>query len=221
MLLSSSIAGKVLMALAGLFLAVFLLVHLGINLLLLSSDGGRAFTAAAEFMATNPVIKIAEPVLFGGFLLHIIFGMMVSGQNRAARPVRYQESNSSETSFLSKYMFHTGIIVFLFLAMHLADFYLIKTGFIAPPEGIAQHDFYSRAMLLFSNRWYSFFYILSILVLGFHLNHAIQSAFQTLGLNHSRYTPTLKLAGSAYAIVITVGFSLIPLWIAFIPLTRL
>ncbi|TCD48151.1 succinate dehydrogenase cytochrome b subunit [Chlorobium sp. N1] len=215
--LNTSIARKLLMALAGLFLALFLPVHLGLNLLLLKGDGGESFTAAAEFMATNPFIRIAEPALFLGFLLHILYGFMVSGMNRAARPVGYERPNASQTSPLSKYMFQTGLVVLVFLAMHLADFWFLKVGILAPPEGIARHDFYHRALLLFSSPVSALFYVGCFLFLGFHLNHALQSAFQTIGLNHSRYTPAVKLLGSAYAVLMTAGFSLIPLRLAFFP----
>ena len=213
MLLYSSITKKVLMALAGLFLVTFLCVHLGINLMLLNNDGGRAFTEAATFMGTNPVIRVAEIVLFSGFLLHIVFGLLVSGQNRAARPTAYVCSNSSETSFFSRYMFHTGIIIFIFLALHFFDFYFIKIGLVAPPPGIARHDFYSRTLLLFSTPWYSVLYIFSFIVLGIHLNHAIQSAFQTLGWNHSKYMNAVKIIGSVYSVCIAAGFSIVPLYI--------
>jgi succinate dehydrogenase / fumarate reductase cytochrome b subunit len=211
MLLYSSITRKVLMALAGLFLVTFLCVHLGINLMLLKDDGGRLFTEAATFMGTNSLIKVFEIVLFAGFLLHILFGLLVSVQNRAARPTPYTCSNSSETSFFSKYMFHTGIIVFIFLVLHFIDFYFIKIGLVAPPPGIASHDFYHRTLLLFSTPWYSLLYIICFVFLGIHLNHAIQSAFQTLGWNHSKYTEAVKLIGSAYSVFIAAGFSLVPI----------
>jgi succinate dehydrogenase / fumarate reductase cytochrome b subunit len=211
MLLYSSITRKVLMALAGLFLVTFLCVHLGINLMLLKDDGGRMFTEAATFMGTNSLIKVFEIVLFAGFLLHILFGLLVSSQNRAARPTAYACSNSSETSFFSKYMFHTGIIVFIFLVLHFIDFYFIKIGLVAPPPGIASHDFYHRTLLLFSTPWYSLFYIICFVFLGIHLNHALQSAFQTLGWNHSKYTGAVKFIGSAYSVIIAVGFSLVPI----------
>ncbi len=213
MLLYSSITKKVLMALAGLFLVTFLCVHLGINLMLLKDDGGRAFSAAATFMGTNPVIKVFEIVLFAGFLLHILFGLIVSGQNRSARPVAYATQNRSESSFFSKYMFHTGIVVFIFLLLHFFDFYLIKVGLVAPPLGIERHDFYHRTLILFSSPLYSIIYIISFLFLGIHLNHAIQSAFQTLGWNHSKYMDTVKFIGSAFSIVIALGFSLIPIYL--------
>jgi succinate dehydrogenase / fumarate reductase cytochrome b subunit len=215
MLMFSSITKKVLMALAGLFLVTFLCVHLGINLMLLKDDGGRMFTEAATFMGTNSLIKVFEIVLFAGFILHILFGVLVSIQNRAARPTAYACSNSSETSFFSKYMFHTGIIVALFLVLHFIDFYFIKIGLVAPPPGIAIHDFYQRTLLLFSSPWYSLLYIVCFIFLGIHLNHAIQSGFQTLGLNHSKYTDAVKFIGSAYSLFIAVGFSLIPIYLFF------
>jgi len=216
MSLYSSITKKVLMALAGLFLVTFLCVHLGINLMLLKDDGGRSFTEAATFMGTNPLIKVFEIVLFAGFLLHILFGLIVSGQNRAARPSPYVCSNSSETSFFSKYMFHTGIIVFIFLLLHFFDFYFIKIGLVAPPAGIESHDFYHRTLLLFSTPWYSLLYIVSFVFLGIHLNHAIQSAFQTLGWNHSKYMDAVKFIGSAYSVLIAAGFSLVPIYLFFL-----
>ncbi|HWQ25645.1 MAG TPA: succinate dehydrogenase cytochrome b subunit [Chlorobaculum sp.] len=208
----SSITSKVTMALAGLFLVTFLLVHLGINLLLLADDGGQSFTAAAGFMATNPVIKVFEVVLFAGFLVHMIFGLIVSLRNRASRPVRYQHQNKSETSPFSKYMIHTGIIVFVFLALHFIDFYFVKIGLVAPPTGIDRHDFYRRSLLLFSDKGYSAIYLASFLFLGFHLNHAIQAAFQTMGFNHSKYTGAVKMAGTAYSVLVAGGFMVIPLF---------
>ncbi|HHE31535.1 MAG TPA: succinate dehydrogenase cytochrome b subunit [Chlorobaculum parvum] len=207
----SSIASKVVMALAGAFLLVFLVVHLAINLLLLADDGGAAFSAAAEFMGVNPVIRVMELVLFAGFALHIAFGFVVSIRNRKSRPIRYVHKSRSETYPFSKYMMHTGMIVLLFLALHLIDFYFIKIGIIAPPPGIERHDFYHRAVLLFSDPLYSGIYFVSFLVLGFHLNHALQAAAQTLGLNHPRYTPLIKAASALYAIIIAGGFMAIPL----------
>ncbi len=211
----SSIASKVIMALAGLFLVVFLLVHLGINLLLLFNDGGQAFSAAATFMATNPVIRVAEVVLFGGFLLHMAFGVAVSIRNRMSRPVRYQHKSMTTTSPLSRYMFHSGIVVFIFLALHFVDFYLIKIGLVAPPLGVERHDFYHRSLVLFADRGHSLLYIVGFLFLGFHLNHAVQAAFQTIGLNHSKYTGSIKVFSTLYAIVVAGGFMVIPVWFMF------
>lgn len=214
-MLFSSITRKVLMALAGLFLVTFLCVHLGINLMLLIDDGGEAFTEAARFMGTNPIIRTTEIVLFAGFLVHIIFGLRVYAQNRAARVKSYVIGNRSETSLLSKYMFHTGIVVFIFLVLHFIDFYFIKLGLVAPPPGIERHDFYHRTLVLFSSPVYSSLYVVCFVFLGFHLNHAFQSAFQTLGLNHTRYMGAVKFIGTAYSLCITAGFSIVPLYIYF------
>lgn len=213
----ASITKKVSMSIIGLFLAVFLIVHLGINLLLLKGDGGTAFGAASEFMGTNPVIKVFEWVLFAAFIIHIILGIALWIYNRKARPVRYVKATASETSFMSKYMIHTGIIVFIFLIIHFINFYFVKIGLVAVPEGAhGNHDFYNMAIILFQQPLYSIIYIISLLGLGFHLNHAIQSGFQSLGWNHSKYTPIVKAASTIYSLAITIGFIVIPLYFLFI-----
>src|ERR1035437_10191111 len=163
------------MSLAGLFLCTFLVVHLAINLLLLRNDGGEAFKIGVEFMTTNPVVKIMEYVLFGGFLIHIIWGTILQMENWMARPKRYAVTNYSQTSFFSKYMIHTGAIIFVFLVIHLMNFYAVKLGLVAVPAGVeGKHDFYHMAINLFSQRLYSTIYIGFMIFLGFHLIHAFQ-----------------------------------------------
>jgi succinate dehydrogenase / fumarate reductase cytochrome b subunit len=203
------------MGLAGLFLALFLCVHLVINLLMLAGDDGEMFTAAANFMGTNIFIKIFEVVLFGGFLLHMLVGVIVTLKNWRSRPVRYYKSNKSETSLLSKYMFHTGAIITIFLVLHFMNFFFIKLGWVDPPAGIDPHDFYPMAILLFQNVWYSLIYLIFFVFLGFHLNHSIQSAFQTLGLNHNKYNKAIKVISAIYSVIIAVGFAVIPVYFMF------
>lgn len=212
----SSITKKVVMALAGLFLISFLVIHLAINLLLLCDDGGVAYSEAVEFMTTNPLIKIMEIFLFGGFAIHIVIGVILQIQNWMARPVRYKVEGYSHLSFFSKYMIHTGAIIFLFLCIHFFNFYFVKLGWVSPPEGIGQHDFYQMATLLFANKFYAILYVVLMIFLGFHLHHAFQSAFQTLGLNHTKYTPVIKVVSTIYAIVVPLGFACIPLFFIFI-----
>ncbi len=200
------------MAVLGLFLIVFLLVHLGINLCLLRNDGGEWFNAAANFMSTNYIVKVFEVFLFLGFIFHIVLGVIIQIQNWMARPHRYRIEGYSHTSFFSKYMIHTGIIVLIFLIIHMTNFYFVKLGLVAVPEGVEdKHDFYTMAELLFSNINYSVLYIACMVFLGFHLNHAFQSSFQTLGLNHNKYTPVIKLLGLIYSIVVPLGFCIIPI----------
>lgn len=203
------------MGLAGLFLALFLCVHLVINLLMLAGDGGEMFTIAAHFMATNILIKIFEVVLFGGFLLHMIIGVIVTWKNWKSRPVKYYKSNRSETSLMSKYMFHTGVIVAIFLLLHFMNFFFIKLGWVDPPAGIDKEDFFPMAVLLFQNVWYSLMYLAFFVFLGFHLNHAIQSGFQTLGLAHNKYDKAIRVISGCYSLIIALGFSVIPVYFMF------
>jgi len=209
----ASITKKITMSLIGLFLAVFLVVHLVINLMLLLNDGGDMFTAAAEFMGTNPFIQVFEKVLFLAFIIHIFLGIILWFQNNSARPTGYYKANVSETSLMSKYMIHTGIILFIFLGLHFINFYFAKVGLIEGfPIRDGHPDFYAMAIALFKQPLYSVIYLVSFLALGFHLNHAIQSAFQSMGWEHSKYTAFIKLLSTAYAIMITVGFSIIPIY---------
>lgn len=214
----SSITKKVIMSLAGLFLIIFLLVHLGINLFLmpLTENHKEIFELLAGFMATNPAIKVMEVFLFGGFIIHIIYGIIVQLQNWASRGnVRYKSGSKTNTTFSSQYMIYTGILVFLFLALHLYQFYFIKLG-LNSTTFIDEHghpEFFNVAVQLFSTQpVYSIIYIISFVFLGFHLDHAFQSAFQTLGWEHPKYTPFIKALGSIYAIVVPLGFIIIPLY---------
>ena len=212
----ASISKKATMGIAGLFLALFLLVHLGLNLLLLRPDGGEWFRAASHFMGSNYIVKIIEIVLILSFIIHILIGVILWFQNQVARPKRYFRTNRSDTAFMSKYMIHTGVIIFMFLIIHFMNFYFVKLGIVAPPEGIDSHDFYTMAGLLFTNVYYSVIYIIALIVLGVHLNHALQSAFQTFGLHHNKYYVAIRRISMIYAVIVSMGFILIPLYFLFI-----
>jgi len=216
---TSSLGKKLIMSLAGLFLCAFLVVHLSINLFLLSSDEGEAFRIGVEFMTTNIIIKVMEIFLFGGFLLHIIYGVILQIRNWMSRPKGYAVSNNSQTSFFSKYMIHTGAIIFVFLVIHMANFYFVKLGITSAPTGDraveGQHDFYNMAINLFSTPGYSIFYIFCMILLSFHLLHAFQSAFQTIGINHKKYSPIIKWIGYIYGVAVPAGFAIIPVYFLF------
>jgi succinate dehydrogenase / fumarate reductase, cytochrome b subunit len=210
----SSITKKIWMSLVGIFLIVFLMVHLSINLFLLRNDGGMWFNAAAHFMGTNYVVKVFEVVLFAGFILHILIGIILQVRNWISRPVRYKITNRTRTPFLSKYMIYTGGIVLIFLVIHFMNFYFIKLGWVinpnVSPDG--EPNFYIIARQLFIRPAYSFLYILLFICLGFHLNHAFQSAWQSLGVNHPTYNDFIQKLGTVYAIVIPLGFIIIPIY---------
>ena len=216
----SSISKKIILACAGLFLICFLLVHLGINLFLLpiTKDHEEIFTEAAHFMGTNLFIKAFEIVLFAAFVIHIIYAIILQLQNWKARGHAYKVFTKSKTSFLSKYIIYSGLLIFLFLLLHFYQFYFIKLGWVSAPAlanipSPQEEHFYSIAKYLFANDFvYSILYIVAFIILGLHLNHAFQSAFQTLGLNHSKYTPFIKALGTVYAFIIAIGYSIIPIY---------
>lgn len=198
------------MALAGLFLLTFLPIHLSINLMLLRSDS-EPFNKAAHFMATFPLIRIMEVVLFAAILVHISWGILLQVQNWIARPVGYVRINKAEVSFFSRFMIWTGGIILTFLILHWFNFYFIKLGIV---KGNAE-DFYSVAHNLFKIPAYDVIYLTCFALLGFHLYHAFYSAFQTLGLNHRLWNPIVRPIALIYAIIIPAGFAVIPisLWL--------
>jgi len=208
------------MSLAGLFLISFLVVHLGINLCLLRSDGGEWFKAAAHFMGTNYIVKVMEVGLMAGILIHIFWAIALAYQNLMARGKnRYAKTNHSQTSFFSKYMVHSGLIIFAFLALHFVNFYFKKLGLIEVdvPMGPDGHpDFYMESIVLFQQPIYSWIYVAFFVFLAFHLHHAFQSAFQTLGINHKTYSPIIKSLGVAYSIIVPLGFAIIPLYFLYV-----
>jgi succinate dehydrogenase / fumarate reductase, cytochrome b subunit len=216
---TSSIGKKILMAVFGLFLILFLLVHLGINFLLIIFPDRETFTIAAHFMGTNILIKVFEIVLFGAFILHIVYGVIVQIYNWIARPVGYKTKYNSEESIFSKYMFHTAVIILVFLVIHISQFY-IRSKFLGGTEeiilnGKTYHDLGLLVVEAFQIPGYVIFYIACIIFLGFHLIHGFYSGFHTLGLNNRKYTPLIKNAALVYTIIVVTGFTLIPLIIYF------
>ncbi len=205
-ILFSAVSKKFVMALAGLFLLLFLPVHLGINLMLLRSDPGP-FNNAAHFMATFPLVKVVEILLFLSILVHITYGLILQVQNWLSRPVRYAVRNRSETSAFSKFMIWTGGSVLIFLVIHFFNFYFIKLGIV---EGDPE-NFYAVAYRLFAVPGYVILYWVCFILLGFHLYHALQSAFQTLGWSNEFWKPVIKAVSLLYAIALPAGFAIIPL----------
>lgn len=198
------------MALAGLFIIIFLPVHLGINLMLLKKDPG-SFNQAAHFMATFPVIRIIEIVLFAAIIIHFTWGIYIQIQNWLARPIGYAGGNKSETNFFSRFMIWTGSTILIFLVLHFFNFFFVRLGFVkGNPD-----DFYSLAHSLFRIPAYDVIYLVCFALLGLHLYHAFSSAFQTLGLNHRIWTPVVKVAALLYSILIPLGFAsiLIIIWL--------
>ena len=205
--ISSSVGRKVTMSLSGLFLITFLLVHLGINLTLFI--GHDTFNGASLFMATNPVIQIMQYVLAAGFIYHIIMGIVLELKNRASRPVKYAKNNAAANSgWASRNMIYTGILVLLFILLHLKDFFVqIKFGEV--------HDDYELVTQLFKNPVYVIIYVFAFVLLGIHLSHGFQSAFTSVGARAPKYLKCVKNLGMAFSYLIALGFSVIAIYFYF------
>ncbi len=200
-LLSSPIGKKLGMAVTGLIWYGFLLGHLTGNLLLLKDDGGRAFDAYADFLVNQPLLIPAEIFLVATFLLHIYLAISVTLENRRARPVGYQVSRrSGGRNLASSNMIYSGIITLVFLVLHLITF---KYG-----ERI-DGSLYKLVIGTFQQTSYMVWYAIAMLVLGFHLWHAFQSAFQTLSVHSSKVRNT----GLALCLFLTAGFVLLPIYL--------
>lgn len=217
----SSVGKKLILSLSGLFLILFLLVHLTANLFLLG--GPHAFNTATHFMDTNPIIQIMQPILALGFLIHILYGLIIQIQNWRSTPKKYKKVNQRESSkWSSRNMIWLGIFVFAFLFLHIWNyFYVMKfeaETMAVTSEGI--HDAYKLVSDLFTDGTlgyvYSGIYIIGFIALGLHLNHAFWSAFQSIGWSNDKWRKRLSVIGSLYALLISVGFTIIPIYFLFI-----
>lgn len=214
-LLSSTLGRKLLMALTGLFLILFLVVHLIGNLQLLKSDEGEAFNVYAKFMTSNPLIKVISYVNYTFILLHVIWAILLTRINRAARGGESYAVSKNSSAWTSRNMGILGTLIFIFLIIHLRGFWAqMHWGGIPVKiyDGEEVKDLYAVVDLAYSSVWYVVLYVVSMGILAFHLWHGFASAFQTLGLNHAKYNPLIKFVGQAFAIVVPALFALIPIW---------
>lgn len=217
-LFTSSIGQKVVMSLTGIFLITFLPVHLLGNLQLLADDGGESFNVYAKFMTSNPLIQTVSLGLYAFILLHIAQGFILWFQNRNARESRYAVDAKVNSTWASRNMGPLGMILLIFLVVHLVQFWLkMKMGTLdmVQIDGAEVKDLYAPVYAAFKNIAFVIFYVACMIAIGFHLSHGFQSAFQTLGLNHKKYTPIIKGVGMAYSILIPLGFAIIPLYFYF------
>lgn len=219
--LNSSIGKKYVMSITGLFLISFLLVHLLGNLLLLKEDGGLAFNEYAHFMKYNPLIKASEVILFAGFIFHSVQGISLIRSNRKARPQRYKVPyKNKKVSWYSQMTASFGVIILVFLIIHLWQFFRFKyLGGLSEVPGMPGVDnVYQEVVESFSGFegviWVPL-YVMAMMIISFHLYHGFQSAFQTLGLNHKKYSPVITAIGVTYAIAIPLTFAVIPVVILF------
>lgn len=212
----SSIGQKLLMSITGLFLIIFLLVHLTVNSFLVFDCTGELFNKGAHFMVTNPIIRIVEPVLFIGFIVHIIYAIILTLQNQFARPVNYNKYNpKKEVKWASRNMFVLGGLVLIFLVIHIANFYVkMRFGHIETVtyDGVEMENAYNLVAALLGIWWYNLIYVAGAIFLGLHLHHAFWSAFQTIGWSNTKWRKRLEIVGDIYAIFVGAGFAFIALY---------
>ncbi len=218
--LSATIGRKVFMSLTGLFLILFLTLHLSLNLFLIFDDSGILFNQAANFMATNPMIKIMEPILALGFIIHIIWATWITLINMRARPQGYASGDQLLKWWApSKNMFILGGMILVFLVLHIFNFWvkLKITGdpLLAKATGTAaeMHNTYALVSNLFINfPLYDLLYVIAGILVGLHISHGFWSAFQTIGLSNIKWMKRLKFLANLIGVIFAVGFSAIPIY---------
>ncbi len=209
---SSSVGTKLLIALTGLALLIFLILHLAGNLLLFA--GPARFNEYSHALISNPLLIPAELGLLAIFVAHVYKTVRMWLNNQAARPVRYRMKrrarHTSRKSLASTTMIVTGLVTLVFVVLHLKTFKYGAQYAAADPN---VRDLDRLVVEVFHKPTYVVFYVVCMALIGLHLRHGIGSAFQSLGIEHPRYTERLPLAGTVLAVAIGGGFALIPLWV--------
>lgn len=214
----NSITRKNLMALTGLFLSFFLIIHLlgNFQLLLPADEAQVKFNAYAKFLANLLPIKIISYGLYACIVAHAIDGFYLLLKSKKANGVTYEyDKRKRASTWQSRNMTFLGSILLLFLIIHFKDFwYQFKFGKM-PLDKEGNKDLYTLVVNAFAQWWYVLLYIIAILALGFHLLQGIFSANRTLGLYHPKYAKVVKFLGIGFALVMTIGYLIIPIVIYF------
>jgi len=213
--LSSSIARKVAMALSALFLIFFLIMHLSVNLTSLFSE--TLFNNLSHFMGTNPMVQfLLQPILIFGVVFHFVMGFVLELKNKKATAVKYAKDNGAANStWTSRNMIYSGLVILAFIVLHFIDFWIpelnikyVQGDMSGLLEGTQDFRYFEELQHKFVNPLRVLAYVGSFVLLGLHLAHGFQSAFQSMGFNN-KYTKTVKAAGKIYSIVIPAGFILV------------
>jgi succinate dehydrogenase / fumarate reductase cytochrome b subunit len=214
---TSSLGRKVIMSLTGLFLCLFLVIHLIGNLQLFVNDDGLAFNTYAYTMKNNPLIQIVGWMTKLIILLHVFQGLLLWTKNRKAKGAKYEVSNGKSSTLASRNMAFLGTVLLVFIIIHLANFWVKAKyfpeglGAFALADGTETENLYALAIKTFENIGIVILYVLGMVALAYHMYHGFQSGFQSLGISHKKYTPTIKFIGIAvFAIIIPLLFAAMP-----------
>ncbi|NQZ78914.1 MAG: succinate dehydrogenase cytochrome b subunit [Ekhidna sp.] len=215
--MNSLIVKKYIVGFTGLFLCIFLIVHLSANLILLLPEelASETYNAYAAFLAGNPLIKIVAYLLYASILLHVVYAVLITLKNKTAKGITYAVNRSDEnSSWASQNMGLLGVFILLFIVVHLANFWArakLGIGESVPLDDYGNKDLYSLADLLFNNPYYVAFYTLLMIPMGYHLFHGLKSAFKSLGVYHRSGLSVLQKVSLLFAIIMTIGFGIIPI----------
>ncbi|MCA0932998.1 succinate dehydrogenase cytochrome b subunit [Lutimonas saemankumensis] len=210
--LSSSIARKVAMALSALFLIMFLVIHLAVNITSLFSE--KLFNELSHFMGTNPLIQFAlQPVLIFGVVFHFVMGFILELRNKRARDVKYVKFNgAASASWVSRNMVVSGFVILAFLVLHFIDFWFPEMNYkyveVLPED---PNRYFEELQHKFVSPLRVGAYVIAFVLLALHLLHGFQSAFQSVGFNN-KYTGAVKSFGKFYSFAIPFGFIIIALY---------
>lgn len=212
---------KSIIAATGLFLCLFLMVHLSANcILLLPEEMAREmYNAYSTLLRENPLIKVVAYALYLSIILHAVFALLVTIRNKKARPTKYSVNHSNENStWTSQNMGLIGIFILIFIVVHLANFWArIKLGMgdEVGLDNLGNKDVYEVTSALFHNIYYTIFYSILMIPLGLHLHHGLKSAFKTLGFYHKSGLKVLSKIALGYALIVSILFGIIPFIVYF------
>ena len=209
-LFTSSVGKKLVMSLTGLFLILFLVIHVSLNACIWANDGGKMFNEGAHFMGSSVVPRILEIGLMLGFLVHIVQGLVLEFQNRSKRKKGYKISMGNKGSkWYSRSMGLLGTLILIFLIIHLSDFWIPNRnnqGWLLGEE----LNLYERMKLIFQNELIVIVYILGCISLAWHLLHGFQSSFRTIGVSNKRYLALLNGIGIGFSLIVSLAFAMMP-----------
>lgn len=206
--LSTSVGKKQLMAVTGMLFLLFLAVHLIGNLTIYGGVG--AFNAYVDKLhALGALLTVAEVVMLLAVLIHITLAVILYFENRRARPVKYavDKSGGGGRTFSSQTMPYTGLLILLFVVIHLIN----ASRFFTDRASKTTFDILTG---IFSNPGYVAFYMVSMVIVAFHVRHGLWSAFQTVGANHLKYMPFIEKLSIVFAFIVGIGFSSLPIVIS-------
>lgn len=221
--LLSSLGKKLIMSLTGLFLCLFLVVHMigNLQLFLPSPEGmpdGYVFNMYAYHMTHHPLIKIISYGNYFFILLHAIQGVLITFYNRKAKGSSYKgkEISQTEARMASRNMRNLGVLIFVFIGLHMWQFWAQMHFFDIPvmqvlEDGDKVKNLYVVVAVAFKDPLVVIFYLAALLALALHLWHGFWSAFQTMGLNNKKYGTIIRAVALAYSILIPLGFASMPI----------